>query len=331
MLVGRTNRRAFIAGLRGAAAWPFMARGQQSALPVIGYLSGGSSGPFAPYLAAFRQGLSKNGFVEGQNVAMEYRWAEGEYNRLPSLASELVSRKVNVIAASGGDLAARAAKSTTSTIPIVFTSGDDPTVTGLVATLARPGGNLTGVSFFVVELHAKRFELITELVPKARIIALLVNPSSPQTERVVGAMQQAARAKGMQLQILKAATDSEIDTAFATFDQLRADVLVEQSDPFFVSRRDQFALLAARHAIPAIYEGRQFAQAGGLISYGPSLSDVYHQVGAYVGRILKGEKPADLPVVQPTKFELVVNLKAAGAIGLTIPEAFLLRADEVIE
>ena len=231
----------------------------------------------------------KSGYADGQNVSIEYRWAEGEYDRLPRLASELVGRKVDVIAASGGDLAARAAKGATSTIPIVFTSGDDPTVTGLVASLARPGGNLTGVSFFVVELHAKRFELITELVPKAKIIALLVNPNSPQTERVLEAMRQTTRTKGVQLEVLKAATDIEIDTAFAALDQLHADLLIEQSDPFFVNRRQQFALLAARHAIPTIYEQRVFAQAGGLISYGPDIPDVYRQVGAYVGRILKGD------------------------------------------
>jgi putative ABC transport system substrate-binding protein len=292
------RRREFIVALGGAAAWPVVARAQQP-MPVIGYLSGGSPGPFAPYLAAFRQGLSKSGYAEGQNVSIEYRWAEGEYDQLPRLASELVGRKVDVIAASGGDLAARAAKGATS--------------------------------FFVVELHAKRFELITELVPKAKIIALLVNPNSPQTERVLEAMRQTTRTKGVQLEVLKAATDIEIDTAFAALDQLHADLLIEQSDPFFVNRRQQFALLAARHAIPTVYEQRVFAQAGGLISYGPDILDVYRQIGAYVGRILKGEKCADLPVVQPTKLELVVNLMAAKAIGLTIPESFLLRADEVID
>jgi putative tryptophan/tyrosine transport system substrate-binding protein len=298
-------------------------------MPVIGYLNGGS--PFATTLEAFRQGLSENGYVEGRNVAIEYRWAEGDYNRLPGLAAELVSRNVNVIAAGGGDLAARAGKTATSTIPIVFTSGDDPVATGLVGSLARPGGNLTGVSFFVVELHAKRFELISELVPKAKVIALIVNPLSPQTERVVRAMQQVAAAKGVELKALKAKTESEIDTAFSELVALRADALIQQADPFFVSRREQFALLAARHSIPTIYEGRQFAQAGGLISYGPSLANVYYQVGSYVGRILKGEKAGDLPVVRPTKFEFVVNLRAAKVIGLKIPEAFLLRADEVIE
>jgi len=326
------RRREFIAGLGGAAvAWPLAARAQQHTVPVVGYLSGGSAGPFAPFLAAFHQGLRETGYIEGQNVAIEYRWAEGIYDRLPTLAADLVGRKVDVIAASGGDLAAFAAKNATSKIPIVFTSGDDPVVTGLVSSLARPGGNLTGVSFFVVELHAKRFELITELIPQARVIALLVNPNSPQTERVVRAMQEAARVKRVQLHVLKAATAGEIDSALAALVPLQAAALIEQSDPFFLSRREQFALLAARHAIPAIYEGRQFAEAGGLISYGSSLPAVYHQVGAYAGKVLKGEKPADLPVMQPTKFELVVNLMAAKAIGLAIPESFLLRADEVIE
>jgi putative tryptophan/tyrosine transport system substrate-binding protein len=327
------KRREFIAMLGGAAAWPVAARAQQQhAVPVIGYLSGGSSGPFAPFLAAFRQGLRETGYVEGQNVAIEYRWAEGIYDQLPALAADLVGRKVDVIATSGGDLAAFAAKNATSTIPIVFTSGDDPVVTGLVSSLARPGGNLTGVSFFVVEMHAKRFELITELVPQTKTIALLVNPNSPQTERVLQAMQDTARVKGVQLHVLKASTADQIDTAFATLSsQLRAAALIVQSDPFFIGRRGQFALLAARYIIPAIYDLRPFVEAGGLISYGPSLPAVYHQVGAYAGRVLRGEKPVDLPVVQPTKFELVVNLMAAKAIGLTIPESFLLRADEVIE
>jgi ABC-type uncharacterized transport system substrate-binding protein len=247
------------------------------------------------------------------------------------LAADLVSRKVDVIAASGGDLAAFAAKNATTTIPVIFTSGDDPVVTGLVASLARPGQNLTGVSFFVVELHAKRFELMTELVPHAKSMALLVNPNSPQTERVVQALQQAAHTRGVQLHLLKAATAAEIVTAFAALSSLQVAALIEQSDPFFVSRRQQFALLAARHTVPVIFEGRAFAEAGGLVSYGASLTAVYHQVGMYVGRVLKGEKPTDLPVTQPTKLELVINLIAAKAIGLSIPEPLLLRADEVIE
>jgi putative tryptophan/tyrosine transport system substrate-binding protein len=325
------RRRAFIAALGSAAAWPMVAGAQQRIVPTVGYLSGGSPTPFAPFLAAFREGLRESGYTEGQNVAIEYRWAEGNYDRLPALATDLVGRNVDVIAASGGDLAARAAKGATSKIPIVFTSGDDPVITGLVGSLAQPGANLTGVGFFIVELHAKRFELISELVPNAKSVVLLVNPSSPQTERVVRAIRTAVDAKGLQLHILKASTASEIDDAFAAFGNIKPDVLIEQSDPFFNNRRQQFALLAARYAVPAIYEFRQFVEAGGLISYGPSLPSVYHQVGAYAGRILKGEKPSDLPVMQPTKFEMVVNLTAAKAIGLSIPEAFLIRADEVIE
>jgi putative ABC transport system substrate-binding protein len=325
------GRRDFIGLVGGsiAACSPIAAKSQQPAMPVIGYLNGGS--PFAATLDAFRQGLGENGYVEGRNVAIELRWAEGDYDRLPNLAAELVRRNVTVIAAGGGDLAARAAKAATSTVPIVFTSGDDPVTTGLVTSLARPGGNLTGVSFFVVELHAKRFELIFELVPQAKVVALLVNPLSPQTERVVQAMQQTVSSKRIQLKILSAKTESEIGTAFNELVASRADALIQQADPFFVSRREQFALLAARHSIPAIYEGRQFPQAGGLISYGPNLSNVYYQVGSYVGRILKGDKVADLPVIRPTKFELVVNLRAAKTIGLKISEAFLLRADEIIE
>jgi putative tryptophan/tyrosine transport system substrate-binding protein len=328
----KLKRREFITLLGGAAAaWPFAARAQQHTLPVIGYLSGGASGPFAAFLAAFRKGLGEIGYVEGQNVAFEYRWAEGHYDRLPALAAELVERKVDLIAASGGDFAARAAKAATSTIPIVFTSGDDPAETGLVASLARPGGNLTGFSLLVVELHAKRLELISEVIPNAKVIALLVNPDSPQTERVVRAMQEAAGVKGVKLEVLKAATESAIDTAFASLARVQAGALVQGADPFFFSRRDQLALLAARHAIPAIYESRPFVEAGGLMSYGANFPDMYRQIGAYAGRILKGEKPADLPVMRPTKLDLAINLTAARAIGLTIPESFLLRADQVIE
>ena len=301
------RRRKFITLLGGAAvAWPLAARAQRRTTPVVGYLSGGApDGPFASFLAAFRQGLGEIGYVEGQNVAFEYRWAEGHYDQLPALAAELVGRKVDLIAASGGDLAARAAKDATSTIPIVFTSGDDPAETGLVASLAHPGGNLTGFSLLVVELHAKRLELVSELVPNAKVIALLVNPNSPQTERVVRAMQEAARVKGVKLEVVKAATESEIDTALASLSRLGAGALVQQADPFFLKRRDQFALLTARHAIPAIYESRPFAEAGGLMSYGASFPEMYRQIGVYAGRILKGEKPADLPVMRPTKFDLV--------------------------
>jgi putative ABC transport system substrate-binding protein len=325
------RRREFTLLLGGAMTAARALRAQPKAMPVIGYLSGGAPGPYAPFVAAFREGLSETGYVEGRNLTIEYRWAEGRYDRLPALAADLVDRKVDVIAASGGDVASHAAKNATSTIPIVFTGGDDPVGAGLVASLARPGGNLTGVSFLVVELHPKRLEFLSEMVPQARVIALLVNPNSPQTERVMRDMQEAARAKGMQLPILKASAESEIDTAFAALVRLQAGALVVQADPFFNSRREQLVALAARHAVPAIYEGRQFVASGGLISYGSSLTSVYRQVGVYAGKILNGAKPADLPVQQPTTFELSVNLRTAGALGLTIPPALLANADEVIE
>jgi putative ABC transport system substrate-binding protein len=326
------RRRDFLSGIVGAIVLPPGVGAQRLAIPVIGYLSGGAPGPFAPFLTAFRQGLSETGYFEGQNVAIEYRWADLHYDRLPALAADLVSRKVDVIAASGGDLAARAAKSATTLIPIVFTSGDNPAETGLVDSLARPGGNLTGVNFLAVELHAKRLELISELVPQAKVIALLVNPNSPQTERVTLAIQDAARRKGLQLHIIKAASESDIDAAFISLAQLQVGALVVQSDPFFIGRAEQMVPLSARHRIPTIYETEQWAEAGGLVSYGPSFATMYRQVGVYTGRFLKGERPADLPVVQPTKFELIVNLKTAKGLGLMIPEWFLnLRADGVIE
>jgi len=310
--------------------WPLVARAQK-AMPVIGYLSGSSPGPSAPLVAAFHQGLSETGYVEGQNVAIEYHWAGGSYDRLPALAADLVGRKVDVITASGGPLAARAAKNATSTIPIVFVSGDDPVAIGLVASLARPGGNLTGVSFLTVELNPKRLELLSELVPQAGMIALLVNPNNSITERIITDVQQAARAKRVKLHVLKAGNESEIDAAFAPLVQLQAGALVVASDAFLNSRRDRLVALASRHAVPAIYESREFTASGGLISYGTSLTDVYRQVGVYAGKVLKGAKPADLPVEQPTKFELVINLKTAQALGLTVPQALLARADEVIE
>jgi putative ABC transport system substrate-binding protein len=309
-----------------------MAHAQQKAMPVIGFLSGTSPSANVPFVAAFRQGLSETGYVEGQNVAIEYRWAEGHYDRLPALAADLVGRKVDVIATSGGGLnAVFAAKSATSTIPIVSAFGDDPVATGLVTSLARPGGNLTGVSWLVDELTPKRLELLSELVPQARVIALLVNPNFAGTERIIRDMQEAARAKGLQLPILKAGTESEIDAAFASLVQLHAGALVVQADPFFGSRREQIVALASRHAVPAIYGVREFAAAGGLISYGASVTAVYRQLGTYAGKILKGAKPADLPVEQPTRFELVVNLNTAKTLGLTIPHSMLMLADEVIE
>jgi len=323
------HRRRFIALLGTTIALPYVAAAQQKAMPVIGYLSFASPGPFAPLVAALRQGLSETGYIAAQNVTIEYRWAEGRYDRLPALATDLVDRKVDVIAASGPP-SALAAKSATSTIPIVFSSGD-PVGEGLVASLARPGGNLTGVSLFTAELMPKRLELLSELVPQAEMIALLANPNNPNAEPMIRDLQEAARAKGVQLHILTASTENEIDAAFASLVQLRVGGLVVGTDPFFNTRREQLVALTARHAVPAIYEWREFAAAGGLISYGSSLAAAYRQVGIYVGKILKGAKPADLAVEQPNTFELVINLKTAKALDLAMPPSILARADEVIE
>ena len=315
--------------LGGAMTAARAVRAQQKAMPVIGYLGSESPGPMAPLVAAFLQGLSETGYVDGKNVAIEHRWAEGDYDRLAALAADLVRRKVDVIAALGIP-SALAAKSATSTIPIVFSVGD-AVERGLVTSLARPGGNLTGVSLLNVELTPKRLELISELVPQAGVIALLVNPNNPNTERTIRDMEEAARAKGVQLNILKAGTESEIDAAFAALVQLPAGALVVVGDPLFINRREQLVALASRHAVPAIYAFREYAAAGGLISYGTSFTAAYRQLGIYAGKILKGAKPADLPVQQPTSFELVVNLKTAEALGLTVPPSILARADEVIE
>ena len=326
------RRRDFIIVLAGAmAAWPLAGRAQQKAMPVIGVLSATSSSTSSgPFMGAFRQGLREAGYVEGQNLAIEYRWAEGHYDRLPALAADLVGRKVDLIMASSPP-SALAAKSATSTIPIVFRSGADPVADGLVASLARPGGNLTGVSFVADELTAKRLELLSELVPRARVIALLMNPNNATAERVIRDVQEAARTKGLQLHVLKASSESEIDTAFASLVQLHAGALVVGADPFLSSRREQLVALASRHAVPAIYAWREFADAGGLISYGASLTSAYRLVGTYAGKVLKGAKPADLPVQQPTTIELVINLSTAKALGLTVPQSMLMRADEVIK
>jgi putative tryptophan/tyrosine transport system substrate-binding protein len=327
-----SNRRHFITLLGGAAlAWPLAARAQHKTMPAIGFLASGPPGPNAPNVAAFHQELSETGYVAGQNLAIEYRWAEGHYDRLPSLAADLVGRKVDLIATSGGDISALAAKKATSTIPIVIAIGGDPVAAGLVASLARPAGNVTGVTILAVELTAKRFELLSELVPQARVVGLLVNPNFTDAERIMRDAQEAAAVKGTQLHILKASTENEVDFAFASLVQLQAGALVVANDPFFFSQRDRLVALASRHAVPAIEFTREFAAAGGLISYGPSITDAYRQAGIYAGRILKGAKPADLPVQQPTRFELVINLKTAKALGLTVPQSLLARADEVIE
>ena len=297
-------------------------------MPVIGFLGGASPGPYAPYVAALRQGLRDTGYIEGQNVSIEYRWAEGTYDRLPALAADLVGRQVDIIAAAAIP-AARAAKNATTTIPIVFEVDTDPVEFGLVAGLSRPGGNLTGVSS--LDLSPKRIEMISELVPQAKVIALLVNPKNPIAESVIRSAQEAARTKGVQLHILEAGTEREIDAAFAALLETHAGALVLSSDGLFNSRLDQLVVLASRHAVPTIYDWRQFPAAGGLISYGPSRAGVFRELGIYAGKILKGAKPADLPVQQPTTFELVVNLNTAKALGLTVPPSILARADEVIE
>jgi putative ABC transport system substrate-binding protein len=325
-------RRRELLLLAGAMTAARALRAQQKAMPVIGFLGSTSPGPNAANVAAFRQGLREAGYVEGQNVAIEYRWAEGHYDRLPALVADLIGHKVDVIVTSGGPASARAAKNATSAIPIAAVVGGDPIADGLIASLSRPGGNLTGVTFMMTELMPKLFELLSELVPQARVIALLVNPNDASSaERTMRDVEEAARVRGRQLHILKAGTESEIDAAFATLVQLKIGALFVGANPFFASRREQLVTLASRYAVPAIYEWREFAELGGLISYGPSITAAYRQVGIYAGRILKGAQPADLPVEQPTRFELVVNLKTAKALGLTVPPSILARADEVIE
>ena len=325
------RRRELMLLLGGAMTAPRTLRAQQRATHVIGWLSSVSPDPLAHLVAAFRQGLGETGYVEGQNVTIEYRWAEGRDDRLPAFAADLVGRKVDLIVAGGSPLATLAATNATSTIPIVFPAISDPVAAGLVASLARPGGNVTGFSPFQYEMMPKRLELLTELVPQARVIALLVTPNEPRTEGLVRDMLEAAPVKGIKLQILKAGTGSEIDAAFATLAQLQAGALVLGPDSFLGSRREQIVALASRHAVPAISAWREMTAAGGLISYGPNIAALYREAGIYAGRILKGEKPADLPVQRPTRFELVINLKTAKALGLTVPPAILDLADEVIE
>jgi putative ABC transport system substrate-binding protein len=324
------NRRDLLILGSTVITWPRVLGAQEKALPVVGLLSPSPPGASAAFVAAFRQGLGETGYVEGQNVAFELRYAEGIYDRLPALAADLVGRKVDVIATIGPP-SALAAKNATSTIPIVFEVGSDPVALGLVASLARPGGNLTGGTFLSAELLPKLLELVSEVVPQAAIIAVLVNPHNPNTELNIADVQEAVRSKTRQLNILKASTEDEIDAAFATLVQLRVGALVIAGDPFFNSRTEQLVALASRHAVPAICPFREFAAAGGLISYGANVTATQRQIGIYAGRILKGEKPADLPVQQPTKFQLVINLKTAAALGLTVPQSLLARADEVIE
>jgi putative ABC transport system substrate-binding protein len=320
---------SFVVGISILAA-PFAALAQRQAPPAIGFLSSRAPGESASVVEAFRRGLNDAGYVEGQNVVIEFRWAEGQYDRLPEMASELVSRQVALIIAAGGDRPALAAKAATSTIPIVFTGSDFPVKIGLVSSLNRPGGNVTGTSLFTSELEAKRLVLLRELVPKARLLAMLVNPANPSAETAIEDVQKAARATARQILFLNASSDRDITSAFETAARQRAGGLLVAHDPYFLSRREQFIALAARHGIPGIYESSEFVFAGGLMSYGSRIADNYRLAGNYAGRILKGAKPADLPVQQPTKFELVINLKTAQALGLTIPPTLLQQADEVI-
>jgi ABC-type uncharacterized transport system substrate-binding protein len=331
-MASHIERRKFLATLGGAAAtWPLVARAQQPATPVIGFLDTRSPDTIGDRLRGFRQGLKETGFAEHDNVTIVYRWAEGQYDRLPVLAADLVRRQVAVIVSGGGIPPALAVKAATTTIPIVFAVPQDPASIGLVASLARPGENLTGVNFFTTELAAKRLGLLRELVPGAARVAVLVNPANPNTEVTLKEVEAAARSMGLQLQVFNASTSQEIDAVFATIGRERPDGIFLGGDSFFIVRRVQLTNLTVRHAIPAAFSQREFTEVGGLISYGSKISDAYRQVGVYTGRILKGAKPADLPVVQSSKFELIINAQTARMLGLNVPPSLLALADEVIE
>jgi ABC-type uncharacterized transport system substrate-binding protein len=326
------RRRDFITLIGSmAVAWPLTARAQPPSMPVIGFLHGASPEPFAQLMATFREGLKDVGYVEGQNVAIEYRWANGQYDRLPALASDLVQRQVAVITTAGGSLSGLAAKKATATIPIVFTAGDDPVKVGLVASLNHPGENITGVSVLIGALDAKKLGLLREIVPKVAVIGVLENPTIPAVKDRLGSVQEAARKAGQQIQVFFASDEPTLEATFPRLAQSGVGALVVGSDPFFNSQRDRLVALSARYAIPAIYETRDYVVAGGLMSYGTKLAEGYRQVGIYTGRILKGDKPADLPVVQSSKFELVINVKTANVLGLAVPNSMQLLADEVIE
>jgi putative ABC transport system substrate-binding protein len=324
------KRRDFIAGL-GAAAWPLATRAQQQAMPIVGFLNGASAASFAPMVADFRRGLSSVGFVEGQNVAVEFRWAENQSDRLPALAADLVGRRVSVIAATGGLQAVLAVKKVTADIPVVFTSGSDPIRLGIIASFNRPGGNATGVNMMISEIEAKHLGLLHELVPAASRIGVMVDPGNPASDQELSDVREGARTVGIGLEILRASNEGEIEAAFETLAQAGAQALLVAGSPFFFTQRERIVRLAARHRVPAVYEAGSYAAVGGLMSYSPNIPEVYRLVGVYVGQILKGAKPSDLPVIQSTKFEFVINRKTAKALGLEIPPTLLALADEVIE